>query len=108
PTGPTATPRPPAEPVRVYLADYVLMGYGTGAIMAVPAHDERDLEFARAFGLPVVEVPDPEPIDSDPVSTAIAWLERTGHGARRRTYRLRDWLLSPQRYWREPFPIVYA
>jgi len=101
-TGAYATNPATGEPVPVYLADYVLMGYGTGAIMAVPAHDERDLEFARAFGLPVVEVPDPEPVE-----TVIAWLERTGHGTRRRTYRLRDWLFSRQRYWGEPFPIVY-
>ena len=101
-TGADATNPATGQPIPVYLADYVLMGYGTGAIMAVPAHDERDEEFARAFGLPVVEVPDPEPIE-----TVIAWLERTGHGARRRTYRLRDWLFSRQRYWGEPFPIVY-
>ncbi|HEY2690406.1 MAG TPA: class I tRNA ligase family protein [Streptosporangiaceae bacterium] len=101
-TGAYATNPATGEPIPVYLADYVLMGYGTGAIMAVPAHDERDLEFARAFGLPVVEVADPSPIDA-----VIAWLERTGHGARRRTYRLRDWLFSRQRYWGEPFPIVY-
>jgi leucyl-tRNA synthetase len=101
-TGAHATNPATGEPIPVYLADYVLMGYGTGAIMAVPAHDERDLEFARAFGLPVIEVADPSPIDA-----VIAWLERTGHGARRRTYRLRDWLFSRQRYWGEPFPIVY-
>jgi leucyl-tRNA synthetase len=106
-TGAYATNPLTGGPIPVYLADYVLTGYGTGAIMAVPAHDERDLEFARAFGLPVVEVPEPGPTEPDPVSTAIAWLERTGHGARRRTYRLRDWLFSRQRYWGEPFPIVY-
>ena len=92
--------------IPVFLADYVLMGYGTGAIMAVPAHDERDLEFARGFGLPVTEVTSP-PGAEDPVEAAIGWLEREGHGRRLRTYRLRDWLFSRQRYWGEPFPIVY-
>jgi leucyl-tRNA synthetase len=92
--------------IPVFLADYVLMGYGTGAIMAVPAHDERDLEFARGFGLPVTEVTSPAGAD-DPVEAAIGWLEREGHGRRLRTYRLRDWLFSRQRYWGEPFPIVY-
>ena len=92
--------------IPVFLADYVLMGYGTGAIMAVPAHDERDLEFARGFGLPVTEVTSPAGAD-DPVEAAIGWLEREGHGRRRRTYRMRDWLFSRQRYWGEPFPIVY-
>ena len=67
--------------IPVFLADYVLMGYGTGAIMAVPAHDERDLEFARAFGLPVAPVPDEWLGD---VGAAIGWLERTGHGRRSR------------------------
>jgi len=108
--------------IPVFLADYVLMGYGTGAIMAVPAHDERDLAFAREFGLPVTEVTSPpsswltdvtSPPSSrltdsdDPVEAAIGWLEDTGHGHRQRTYRLRDWLFSRQRYWGEPFPIVY-
>ena len=72
--------------------------------MAVPAHDERDLEFAGAIGLPVRAV-DPEWLDDIPA--AVAWLERTGHGRQARTYRLRDWLFSRQRYWGEPFPIVY-
>ncbi len=92
--------------IPVFLADYVLMGYGTGAVMGVPAHDERDLEFARTFGLPVVEVP-AEDVGGDRIEAAIARLERTGHGSRRRTYRLQDWLFSRQRYWGEPFPIVY-
>jgi leucyl-tRNA synthetase len=92
--------------IPVFLADYVLMGYGTGAIMAVPAHDERDLEFARAFGLPVTEVP-ADQLGGDRIEAAIGWLEETGHGHRQRTYRLRDWLFSRQRYWGEPFPIVY-
>ena len=135
------------ESIPVFIADYVLMAYGSGAIMAVPAHDQRDLEFAHRFGLPVRAVlrPPPEwfterglPPDS-PASTwpeafagegsyldlgvpgldcaglgkqpgiaaAIAWLESAGSGQRQRSYRLRDWLFSRQRYWGEPFPIVY-
>jgi leucyl-tRNA synthetase len=90
------------QPIPIWVADYVLMGYGTGAIMAVPGHDERDLEFAGEFGLPVVDGPLHESVDA-----AIEWLERTGHGWRSRSYRLRDWLFSRQRYWGEPFPIVY-
>jgi leucyl-tRNA synthetase len=100
-TGSYATNPATGGQIPVFVADYVLMGYGTGAIMGVPAHDERDLEFARAFGLPVVEAPE------QPVDAAITWLERTGHGRRQRVYRLRDWLFSRQRYWGEPFPIVY-
>jgi len=89
--------------IPVFLADYVLMGYGTGAIMGVPADDERDLEFAGAMGLPVIS--DYQRIGD--VDTTIGWLEAGGHGRRQRTYRLRDWLFSRQRYWGEPFPIVY-
>jgi leucyl-tRNA synthetase len=103
-TGSYATNPVTGGQIPVFLADYVLMGYGTGAIMAVPAHDERDLEFARAFGLPVAPVPG-EWIGH--TGAAIGWLERTGHGRRSRVYRLRDWLFSRQRYWGEPFPIVY-
>jgi leucyl-tRNA synthetase len=90
------------EPIPVFVADYVLMGYGTGAIMAVPAHDQRDREFAESFGLEIREVPEPPGI-----AAAIAWLEQTGTGRGRRAYRLRDWQFSRQRYWGEPFPIVY-
>ncbi|WP_018634615.1 leucine--tRNA ligase [Parafrankia elaeagni] len=133
--------------IPVFLADYVLLGYGTGAIMAVPAHDERDFSFAREFGLPVVAVLDPgtawlaerglpagAPAESWPesfagegaylpgppdlpvltglskgeaVKTTIGWLEDAGRGRATRSYRLRDWLFSRQRYWGEPFPIVY-
>jgi leucyl-tRNA synthetase len=127
------------RPIPVFVADYVLMGYGTGAIMAVPAHDTRDFEFARAFGLPVVGVVTPpegwaadandwdEPwvgpgtgvnsanddvsLDGLPVDDAkraiIGWLEAKGLGTGTVTYKLRDWLFSRQRYWGEPFPIVY-
>jgi len=110
-----------AEPIPVFVADYVLMGYGTGAIMAVPAHDERDLSFAREFGLPVrpvmdgdgsyFEAPGPALVGLDTpaaIDAATFWLERTGVGRAARRYRLRDWLFSRQRYWGEPFPIVYA
>ena len=123
------------EPVPVFVADYVLVGYGTGAIMAVPAHDERDFEFATAFGLPTPRVvtggaagDDGDlPWTGDGVATAsandevtldglgvseakariIAWLEEKGRGTGTTTYRLRDWLFSRQRYWGEPFPIVF-
>ncbi len=121
------------ERIPVWVADYVLMGYGHGAIMAVPAHDERDFEFAEKFGLPVVEVVEPEggeregcfagegraincaneEISLDGLSTKDAkteivnWLASKGIGRRRINYKLRDWLFSRQRYWGEPFPIVY-
>ncbi len=129
----------------VFVADYVLMDYGTGAIMAVPAHDQRDIEFARVFGLPVRAVLRPPdewlaqhsipagaaagewqqaftgdgryaPVPGPPlaglgrdaaVEATIGWLELHGTGRRERNYRLRDWLFSRQRYWGEPFPIVY-
>jgi leucyl-tRNA synthetase len=115
--------------IPVWIADYVLMGYGTGAIMAVPAHDERDFEFAQTFDLPVVQVVQPSGdeawqgfvgdgvavnsgfLDGLPTVEAkqriIAWLEERGVGAGRVNYKLRDWLFSRQRYWGEPFPIVW-
>ncbi len=122
--------------IPVWTADYVLMGYGTGAIMAVPAHDERDFEFAKAFALPIVQVVEIDGVaftgeaatagegravnsanaatvsingltTADAKKTVIAWLEKQGIGALRVNYRLRDWLFSRQRYWGEPFPIVY-
>jgi len=109
------------EQMPVFVADYVLMGYGTGAIMAVPAHDERDLEFARTYGLPVRPVTDDEGsylqapgpalagLDARAAfAAAISWLERGSYGHAARRYRLRDWLFSRQRYWGEPFPVVYA
>ncbi|MBS2966770.1 leucine--tRNA ligase [Actinocrinis puniceicyclus] len=128
------------ERVPVFVADYVLWGYGTGAIMAVPAHDQRDFEFARAFDLPMRIVVSPgagrpadvdewveafDSYDAQAVNSAnaevsldglvvveakkriIAWLEEKGTGTGTITYRLRDWLFSRQRYWGEPFPIVY-
>jgi len=117
------------EKIPIWIADYVLLGYGTGAIMGVPAHDERDLEFARKFDLPIVEAVQP-PGDEDPIgfvgegiainSPAIdglpsreairkitAWLEKRGAGKGAINYKLRDWLFSRQRYWGEPFPIVW-
>ena len=122
--------------VPVWIADYVLMGYGAGAIMGVPAHDQRDFEFARKFGIPIIEVIRPEgeetsdpatwteakdapgvminsgPFDGTPSDEAIArvtrYIEEQGYGKFTVTYRLRDWLISRQRYWGCPIPIVYC
>ena len=120
--------------IPIYIADYVLATYGTGAIMAVPAHDERDFEFAKKFNLPVVQVVQPaDPKtnwqgfcdDGTAVNSASAdislnglstgeakkkitsWLEAKGVGKKTINYKLRDWLFSRQRYWGEPFPIVW-
>lgn len=139
-TGAYATNPVSGEKVPVFIADYVLMGYGTGAIMAVPAHDARDFAFARAFELPmrcVVEPSDDRGTDpstwddafasyeaklvnsaSDEISLdglgvveakakITAWLQTKGLGEGTVNFRLRDWLFSRQRYWGEPFPIVY-
>ena len=116
------------ERIPIWIADYVLMGYGTGAIMAVPAHDERDFEFAQKFSLPVREVVRPaEPcegcfsgegvavnssfLDGLPTAEAkrriTAWLEEKSLGRGTVNFKLRDWLFSRQRYWGEPFPIVW-
>ena len=111
--------------IPIWTADYVLMDYGTGAIMAVPGHDERDFEFATKFGLPIERVlasETPLPFTGDgilvnsdfldgaskteAIQKAISVLESRGLGARRIEYKLRDWLFSRQRYWGEPFPIV--
>ncbi|AMY21137.1 Leucine--tRNA ligase [Rhodococcus sp. PBTS 1] len=116
------------ESVPVFVADYVLTGYGTGAIMAVPAHDQRDWEFATVFGLPVVQVisggdvtesawtgdgtlvasGDLDGLTVDEAKTrVIAQLEEKGTGRGTIQYKLRDWLFARQRYWGEPFPVVY-
>lgn len=114
--------------IPIWVADYVLMSYGSGAIMAVPAHDERDYEFATKFDLPIVEVVeggdiskeaytgDGPHVNSDflnglgkdeAIARMIDWLEENGKGERKVTYRLRDWLFSRQRYWGEPIPIIH-
>jgi leucyl-tRNA synthetase len=116
------------ERIPIFVADYVLMGYGTGAIMAVPGQDERDWEFAERFGLPIIRtVQPPDGFDgaytgegpainsgfldglgvADAKRRIIDWLEAEGKGEGTVTYKLRDWLFSRQRYWGEPFPIVY-
>lgn len=105
--------------IPIYIADYVLANYGTGAVMGVPSNDERDLEFAHTYALPLVEVVDKSTqslINSDflngmsikeAITTVINHLEKSNSGERRVQYKLRDWLFSRQRYWGEPFPIVY-
>jgi len=117
------------QKIPIWIADYVLLGYGTGAIGGVPAHDERDLEFAKKFDLPIVEVV--QPLNNEPafgfvgegiainspiingLTTAEAkkkitkWLEERGQGKGAINYKLRDWLFSRQRYWGEPFPIFW-
>jgi len=117
--------------IPVWISDYVLMGYGTGAIMAVPAHDERDYAFAKTFGLPIVEVVSGGDIEqeaytecqhgkmvnsgfldgmevSEAIPAIIGWLEQKGIGERKVNYKLRDWVFSRQRYWGEPIPLVYC
>lgn len=115
----------------VWVADYVLSGYGTGAVMAVPAHDERDFAFAEKFSLPIIEVIE-KPEDSDTVGVyhgegiltnsgnfdgmstseareeVVAWLEQQGIGASKTTYKMRDWLISRQRYWGAPIPVIHC
>ena len=118
--------------VPIFIADYVLTGYGTGAIMAVPAHDTRDYEFATVFGLPITEVvaggditkeaytesgkavnSSNDSLDingmskDEAIAAIIPWLEEQGVGREKIQYKLRDWLFARQRYWGEPFPIVY-
>ena len=118
----------------IWVADYVLAGYGEGAIMAVPAHDQRDYDFARKYDLPIIKVIDPtEDVDDndvidfysgegqlinsgdfDGISTSdareqiVAWLEERGIGRGKVTYKMRDWLISRQRYWGAPIPIIHC
>jgi len=120
------------QKIPIFTADYVLGAYGTGAIMAVPAHDERDFEFAQRFNLPIVQVVSPDGMPSDALAAAytadgiavrsgdfdgqptsdvkrkvIAFLEEKGIGRRRVNYKIRDWVFSRQRYWGEPIPIYF-
>lgn len=125
-----------SERIQIWIADYVLMSYGTGAIMAVPAHDQRDFEFARKYGLEVrvvIQPDDVETLDGDSlmesvpangkmvnsgpltgtpadeaITTAISFLEEKGIGAASTNYKLRDWLISRQRYWGAPIPMVHC
>lgn len=133
-TGAWATNPVTGRQIPVFVADYVLMGYGTGAIMAVPGQDTRDWEYAERFGLPIVRTvqpseghPEDQPFlgegpainsanDSvsldglgvaEAKSRMIAWLEQAGLGEGTVTYRIRDWLFSRQRYWGEPFPVMF-
>lgn len=118
--------------IPVWISDYVLMGYGTGAIMAVPAHDERDWEFAKKFNMPIIEVvaggrnvqeecySDVESgimVNSgflngltvkEAIPTMIKWLEEKGIGEKKVNYKLRDWVFTRQRYWGEPIPLVHC
>jgi leucyl-tRNA synthetase len=136
PLGRTVTNPVTGEQIPMFVSDYVLMEYGTGAIMAVPAHDQRDFDFARAFGLPIRQVIAPADGSETPEDAAfiehseneilvnsgqftgrtavegreaiVAWLDREGLGHRSVSYKLRDWLVSRQRYWGCPIPIVYC
>ena len=130
PTGAFATNPVNGEQIPVWIADYVMMGYGTGAIMAVPAHDERDYEFATKFELPIVQVVQgsdrgTQLLPSSGIGTAINsgfldglktkeakkkiihWLEENNKGTKKIQFKLRDWLFSRQRYWGEPFPLLW-
>jgi leucyl-tRNA synthetase len=135
-TGATAINPATGAPIPIWIADYVLMEYGTGAIMAVPGHDERDFEFATEFGLPIVRVvAGPEAAADAPLEMAdvtvegarivnsgefdglsvadaktriIAWLAERGAAEEVTTYRLHDWCISRQRYWGPPIPIIYC
>ena len=117
--------------IPIWTSDYVLMGYGTGAIMAVPAHDERDYDFAKVFGLPIIEVVAGGDIEKEAytdcakgkmvnsgfldgmevdkaIPAIIDWLVKEGIGERKVNFKLRDWVFSRQRYWGEPIPLVYC
>ncbi|UQA61135.1 leucine--tRNA ligase [Polyangium aurulentum] len=132
PTGAMAIHPITGQPVPIWVADYVIGGYGTGAVMAVPGHDERDFAFAKAFDLPIIEVVSPDgalhasldaayvdegvlvrsgPFDglksNDGKRAIVADLEKRGKGSSKITYKLRDWVFSRQRYWGEPIPIYF-
>ena len=117
--------------IPIFVSDYVLTSYGTGAIMAVPAHDDRDFEFARKFGVPIIEVVSGGDISKEAFTDCengtlvnsgllnglnvkeakakiISWLEENGIGKRKINYKLRDWVFSRQRYWGEPIPVVHC
>ncbi|MGZ3141583.1 leucine--tRNA ligase [Lentzea chajnantorensis] len=128
-TGAYATNPVNGAELPVYVADYVLMGYGTGAIMAVPGQDQRDWDFAKKFDLPIIRTVQPSEgfegeaftgegpainsgfldgmLVDEAKKTIIGWLEEHGHGRGTVQFKLRDWLFSRQRYWGEPFPVVY-
>ncbi|MEO1857668.1 MAG: leucine--tRNA ligase [Rubritalea sp.] len=129
-TGAYATNPVNGEKVPVWIADYVMMGYGTGAIMAVPAHDDRDFEFATKYDLPIIQVvqPNDEKVEwrgftgngksvnsgfldgmktKDAKKAIIKWLLDNKKGTFKTNYKLRDWLFSRQRYWGEPFPVLW-
>ena len=130
-TGAYATNPVNGKQIPIWIADYVLTGYGTGAIMAVPAHDSRDFEFATKFGLDIIQVVQPDTADTpwqnfcgydgtmvnsehlnglsvpEAKKQMTAWLEEKGYGCGKVNYKLRDWLFSRQRYWGEPFPIIW-
>ncbi|MDW0110311.1 leucine--tRNA ligase [Sporosarcina aquimarina] len=127
-TGAYAVNPASGEKMPIWIADYVLVSYGTGAIMAVPAHDERDYEFAKEFGLTITEVVAGGNIENEAytgegthvnsgfldglgkdeaIEKSIAWFVEEGKGEKKITYRLRDWLFSRQRYWGEPIPIIH-
>ena len=114
------------ESLPIWIADYVLASYGTGAVMGVPAHDERDFEFASKYDLPIVSVIEHNESgcyegdgphihsgflnglhNAEAITTMIDWLEAKGKGQRQVNYRLRDWLFSRQRYWGEPIPVIH-
>lgn len=92
----------------IWVADYVVSTYGTGAIMAVPAHDERDFEFATKYKLPIIKVVDDEVDPTQAITKITDWLKDKKCGNRKTTYRLRDWLISRQRYWGAPIPIIHC
>ncbi len=117
--------------IPIFISDYVLMSYGTGAIMAVPAHDERDYDFAKVFGIPMIEVVAGGNIEKEAFTDCATgtmvnsgfldglsvdeakikikdWLEESGKGHRKVNFKLRDWVFSRQRYWGEPIPLVYC